>query len=64
MRAQVNEPIGLSAVFWQRQDVFDALCARDIGQVFRLVRQYGGISQTRIGIAVSLSSVKAKSAPS
>ncbi|GAA3795254.1 helix-turn-helix transcriptional regulator [Sphaerisporangium flaviroseum] len=58
MRAQASEPIGLSVAFWQRQDVFDALCARDIGHVFRLVRQYGGMSQTRIGIAVNLSQGK------
>ncbi len=58
MRAQASEPIGLSATFWQRQDVFAALRARDIGQIFRLVRQYGGMSQTRIGIAVSLSQGK------
>ncbi|MEV7970249.1 helix-turn-helix domain-containing protein [Sphaerisporangium sp. NPDC088356] len=54
----MSEPICLSATFWQRQDVFAALRARDIGQIFRLVRQYGGMSQTRIGIAVSLSQGK------
>ncbi|GII89490.1 hypothetical protein Ssi03_74800 [Sphaerisporangium siamense] len=58
MRAQASEPIGLSNAFWQRQDVFAALRARDIGQIFRLVRQYGGMSQTRIGIAVNLSQGK------
>ncbi|GAA1272915.1 hypothetical protein GCM10009677_27590 [Sphaerisporangium rubeum] len=58
MRAQASEPIGLSAAFWQRTDVLAALSARDIGHLFRLVRQYGGMSQTRIGIAVNLSQGK------
>ncbi|MBT2235137.1 helix-turn-helix domain-containing protein [Nonomuraea sp. NEAU-A123] len=35
-----------------------ALRNRDIGHLFRLVRQFAGVSQTRIGVAVSLSQGK------
>ncbi|TQS20795.1 helix-turn-helix domain-containing protein [Microbispora hainanensis] len=38
--------------------MLDALKKRNIGQVFRLIRQYAGVSQTRIGIAVNLSQGK------
>ncbi|MGW5261786.1 helix-turn-helix domain-containing protein [Microbispora sp. NPDC004025] len=43
---------------WQRPEMLDALKKRNIGQVFRLIRQYAGVSQTRIGIAVNLSQGK------
>ena len=35
-----------------------ALRNRNIGQVFQLIRQYAGLSQTRIGTAVNLSQGK------
>ncbi|WP_244312640.1 helix-turn-helix domain-containing protein [Microbispora hainanensis] len=43
---------------WRRPEMLDALKKRNIGQVFRLIRQYAGVSQTRIGIAVNLSQGK------
>ncbi|MEV4080068.1 helix-turn-helix transcriptional regulator [Nonomuraea fuscirosea] len=38
--------------------MLSALTSRDIGHMFRLVRQYAGVSQTRIGVAVGLSQGK------
>ena len=43
---------------WQHPEMLDALKKRNIRQVFRLVRLYAGVSQTRIGIAVNLSQGK------
>nr|GLJ83713.1 hypothetical protein GCM10017588_24410 [Microbispora rosea subsp. aerata] len=43
------EPYEVPASLWHRPDMLAALKARDIGAVFRLVRQYGGLSQTAIG---------------
>ncbi|MGN9911609.1 hypothetical protein ACTMTJ_29025 [Phytohabitans sp. LJ34] len=40
--------------FWERDEVKKALAARDIGGLFRLVRQHAGASQTTIGIAVGM----------
>jgi tetratricopeptide (TPR) repeat protein len=48
------EPVQVPAGFWQREDVLAALAARDVGALFRLLRQYTGASQTRIGIAVGM----------
>lgn len=36
---------------WQRTEMIEALRHRDMGRVFHLVRQYAGVSQTRIAIA-------------
>lgn len=49
------DPLRIPVELWQREDVIDALKGRDIGWLFRLVRQYTGASQTRIGTAVGLS---------
>lgn len=54
MPTDALEPIHLPAEFWCRSDVCAALAARDIGALFRLVRQYSGASQTRIGIAAGM----------
>ncbi|WP_433509927.1 helix-turn-helix domain-containing protein [Nonomuraea sp. CA-143628] len=43
---------------WRRADMFAALQARDIGNVFRLIRQYAGLSQTSIGSVTGLSQGK------
>jgi transcriptional regulator with XRE-family HTH domain len=40
--------------FWQRQEVTEALEVRDIARLYRLLRQYCGASQTRIGTAVGM----------
>lgn len=48
------DPFRVPATFWQRDDVGAAVDDRDIGGLFRLLRQYCGASQTRIGIAVGL----------
>jgi transcriptional regulator with XRE-family HTH domain len=49
-----RDPLRVSAQFWQRDDVTLALDQRDIGHLFRLLRQHHGASQTRIGIAVEM----------
>jgi transcriptional regulator with XRE-family HTH domain len=55
MRDSAFGPPALPEAFWDRGSVRRALDHRDIGALFRLLRQQGGISQTRIGTAVSLS---------
>lgn len=47
-------PIQLSAEFWQHPDVLTALDTRDIGALFRLIRQHAGASQHRIGASVGM----------
>jgi DNA-binding XRE family transcriptional regulator len=49
-----RDPFRVPAQFWQRPDVAEALDARDIGRLFRLLRQHCGASQTRIGTAVGM----------
>jgi tetratricopeptide (TPR) repeat protein len=49
-----RDPLRVPAQFWQRPEVTEALDARDIGRLFRLLRQYCGASQTRIGTAVGM----------
>jgi len=44
----------LLAQFWQREEVALALEQHDVGRLFRLLRQYCGASQTRIGTAVGM----------
>lgn len=55
MRDSAFGPPALPAAFWDRASVRRALDHRDIGALFRLLRQHGSLSQTRIGTAVSLS---------
>ncbi len=55
MRDSAFDPPALPAAFWARNDVRRALDRRDIGALFRLLRQHGSLSQTRIGTAVILS---------
>jgi tetratricopeptide (TPR) repeat protein len=54
MRASAFDPPAIPAGFWERADVRQALRNRDMGALFRLVRQYAGMSQIRIGTAVGL----------
>jgi len=58
MPAEAAEPVTIPPDLWERPEMLDALQKRNIGQVFRLIRQYAGVSQTRIGIAVNLSQGK------
>lgn len=58
MPADGAEPVVVPADLWERPEMVSALTNRDIGHVFRLVRQYAGSSQTRIGVAVGLSQGK------
>ena len=48
------EPLRIKVAFWQRDDVHRALDQRDVGALFRLLRQYAGASQHRIGTAVDI----------
>lgn len=48
------EPLRVPASFWRRDEVGAALDRRDVGALFRLLRQHAGASQQRIGTAVDL----------
>lgn len=54
MVTSARDPLQVSAQFWHRDDVALALEQRDIGRLFRLLRQHCGASQTRIGTAVGM----------
>ncbi|GHE30229.1 hypothetical protein GCM10017673_36110 [Streptosporangium violaceochromogenes] len=58
MPADATEPVVILPEIWQRPEMLTALRNRDIGHLFRLIRRHTGSSQTRIGIAVSLSQGK------
>ncbi|MEU5874089.1 helix-turn-helix transcriptional regulator [Glycomyces sp. NPDC047369] len=47
-------PVDLPDTLWNRDAMRQALAARDIAAVFGLARQYGGLSQSRIGIATGI----------
>ena len=53
MRTSGRDPLTVPAEFWEPRPVIEALEARDIAQLFRLLRRYCGASQTRIGVAVA-----------
>lgn len=52
------EPVSIPPSLWTRPEVHTALRARDIGHLFRLVRQYAGASQTQIAIACGMTQGK------
>jgi transcriptional regulator with XRE-family HTH domain len=54
MRDSAFGPADIPRDFWTRPDVTRALARRDIGELFRLLRQWTGMSQTRIGAATGL----------
>ncbi|MFS1304258.1 helix-turn-helix domain-containing protein [Streptosporangium longisporum] len=58
MPADATKPVVILPELWQRPEMLSALQNRNVGQVFQLVRQYAGVSQTRIGTAVNLSQGK------
>ena len=51
MRDSAYGPMTISPDFWSRPDVNRALASRDIGELFRLLKQWAGLSQMRIGVA-------------
>jgi transcriptional regulator with XRE-family HTH domain len=54
MRASAFDPPAIPPDFWQRANVREALRNRDMSTLFKLLRQYAGLSQTRIGTAVGI----------
>jgi transcriptional regulator with XRE-family HTH domain len=58
MPGRAADLIEIPDSFWQRDHVLDALRNRDIGRLFHLVRQYAGISQTRLAIACNMTQPK------
>ena len=46
------------ASFWERREAIEALRSRDIGALFRLLRQYAGASQRQIAIACGMTQGK------
>jgi len=51
MRESAFGPIAIYPDFWSRSDVTRALTSHDIGELFRLLKQWAGLSQMRIGAA-------------
>ena len=56
MRPSAFDPPAIPPAFWERPDVCQALRQRDMSALFRLLQQYLGLSQMRIGTAVGLRS--------
>ncbi len=54
MTLHAANPLRVDESFWLRDEVTQALHARDIGALFRLLKKYVGASQTQIGMAVGL----------
>ena len=54
MRPSAFDPPAIPPAFWERPDVCQALRQRDMSALFRLLQQYLGLSQMRIGTAVGL----------
>src|SRR5580658_451077 len=58
MPGRAADLIEIPDSFWQRARTLDALRARDMGRLFHLLRQYAGISQTRLAIACDMTQPK------
>ena len=54
MRDSAFGPADIPLEFWTRPDVTRALARQDIGELFRLLKKWTGMSQTRIGAATGL----------
>jgi tetratricopeptide (TPR) repeat protein len=54
MRASAFDPPQVPPGFWGRDEVRQALLAKDMGRLFRLLGKHAGLSQTRIGTATGL----------
>ena len=58
MPGRAADLIEIPTSLWQRAEMTEALRDRDMGRVFRLVRQYAGASQTRLAIACGMTQGK------
>jgi transcriptional regulator with XRE-family HTH domain len=58
MPGKAMDPLSIPPSLWTRTETATALRARDIGHLFRLVRQYAGASQTQIAIACGMTQGK------
>src|SRR6266581_1977812 len=58
MAGRTADLIEIPASLWQRAGMIEALAGRDMGRVFRLVRQYAGASQTQLAIACGMTQGK------
>jgi transcriptional regulator with XRE-family HTH domain len=58
MPGRAADLIKIPDSFWQRAQALDTLRARDIGRLFHLLRQYAGVSQTRLAIACDMTQPK------
>jgi transcriptional regulator with XRE-family HTH domain len=58
MRGRATDRIAIPASLWDRAETLEALRARDIRRLFHLLRQYAGISQTKIAIACGMTQGK------
>ena len=54
MRASAYDPPAIPPGFWDRAEVCQALRKRDMGTLFRLVKESAGLSNIRLGAAVGL----------
>jgi transcriptional regulator with XRE-family HTH domain len=55
VRARLLEALALPPDFWRSDTLLDALAARDVGHLFRLVQKLTGASQTQMGMVTGLS---------
>ncbi|MEV4120153.1 DUF5919 domain-containing protein [Micromonospora sp. NPDC049645] len=55
MSVRTTAALTISDLLWDRTDMLDALAARDVAQVFRLVQRATHVSQTTLGVATGLS---------
>jgi len=58
MPGRAADLIEIPASLWHRATMTEALGNRDMGRVFRLVRQYAGASQTQLAIACGMTQGK------
>jgi transcriptional regulator with XRE-family HTH domain len=58
MPGRAADLIEIPDSFWKPARTLDALRARDMGRLFHLLRQYAGISQTRLAIACDMTQPK------
>ena len=54
MRTSAFEPPDIPASFWEHPSVARALAERDMGALFKLLKQLAGISQIRVGTAAEI----------
>ncbi|MGC5288437.1 DUF5919 domain-containing protein [Micromonospora sp. DT231] len=55
MSVRTTTALSISDLLWDSTDMLDALAARDVAQVFRLVQRATHASQTTVGVATGLS---------